>query len=173
MGQRLDNSATDATRRRVVRRLAFKALFIMEQGKILDIESLQQIIADDLSDESDVYGAVKPEEAKQAAIWAQEAWQQVTFYDRLVTELAPEWPSKRQPPVDRAIIRLALYEIHHDINTPAVAINEAVELAKSYAAEKSPSFINGLLDKAATVLDEQKHGTEARSRNNMSQETES
>lgn len=62
-------------------------------------------------------------------------------------ELAPTWPARRQAPVDRAILRLAHFELTQT-NAPAKAVvNEAVELAKSFSTEKAPSFVNGLLDK--------------------------
>ena len=50
--------------------------------------------------------------------------------------------------VDLTILRLACYEIQYDDNVPvSTAINEAVELAKSYGEENSPSFVNGILAK--------------------------
>ena len=50
---------------------------------------------------------------------------------------------------DLAILRLAIYEIHYDKDVPAkVAIDEAVELAKEFGAEKSPGFVNGVLGAA-------------------------
>ncbi|MEM6394457.1 MAG: transcription antitermination factor NusB, partial [Planctomycetota bacterium] len=84
-----------------------------------------------------------------AAELALAAWANRTEADAAFTKLAPDWPANRQPPVDRAILRLA----HHEITTCRVAdniaINEAIELAKTFAAEQSPPFINGLLDKIA------------------------
>ena len=72
--------------------------------------------------------------------------------DKLVAELAPQWPTHRQPPVDRAILRLSFYEMASQIVPVKVAINEAIELAKEYGTEQSPSFINGVLDKMARRL---------------------
>ena len=67
--------------------------------------------------------------------------------DADVAALAPEWPTSRQPAVDRAIFRLAHYEMHHGSGNPKTAVNEAVELAKKFSTERSPAFINGVLDK--------------------------
>ncbi len=58
----------------------------------------------------------------------------------------------RQPPVDRAILRLAYHELTSGHAPPKVVINEAVELAKKFGAEQSPAFINGVLDKLARQL---------------------
>ncbi len=61
--------------------------------------------------------------------------------------LAPEWPTYRQPVVDRNILRLAYFEIESGQTPPKVAINEAVELAREFSTQKSPAFVNGVLDK--------------------------
>ena len=66
--------------------------------------------------------------------------------DELLGEHAEGWAVERMPPVDRAVLRLALYELlwRPDV-PPAVAIDEAVELAKSLSTEESPRFVNGVL----------------------------
>ena len=54
--------------------------------------------------------------------------------------------------VDRCILRVACYEILYLVDVPnSVAINEAIEISKRYSAEDSPSFINGVLDRLASV----------------------
>ena len=83
------------------------------------------------------------------------AWAVHADADKIVAELAPDWPTHRQPPVDRAILRLAYYEITSGYAPAKVAINEAVELAKTYCAEQAPAFINGVLDKLAKRADGQ------------------
>lgn len=53
--------------------------------------------------------------------------------------------------VDRNILRIAVFELLYLTDVPVkVAINEAIEIAKSYAADESPNFINGVLDKVAS-----------------------
>lgn len=68
-------------------------------------------------------------------------------------ELAPEWPTNRLAAVDRAILRLAHSEMTTQRTPARIAVNEAVELAKHYSTEKSPAFINGLLDKVLKRLE--------------------
>ena len=80
---------------------------------------------------------------------ASDAWGARIEADRLVRELAPAWPTHRQPPVDRAILRLAYHEMVSGHAPAKVAINEAIELAKTFSGEASPAFINGVLDKIA------------------------
>lgn len=68
--------------------------------------------------------------------------------DRMLNEKATGWTTARMGKVDLAILRLALYEILYDDKVPAsVAINEAVEIAKKFGQDESPSFINGILAK--------------------------
>lgn len=65
---------------------------------------------------------------------------------RIMQEEAPEWPIERIAPVDRAILAIGIYEILHSKDVPSiVAINEGVEIAKSYGDINSAKFINGVL----------------------------
>lgn len=70
--------------------------------------------------------------------------------DLLIESNAKGWKLSRLSRVTLAILRLAVYEMIHTDLFFAVAINEAVELAKKYDHEKAPSFINGILNKIAT-----------------------
>lgn len=66
--------------------------------------------------------------------------------DKLITQYAPEWPLDQIPGVDRAILRLGLFELLFDQTIPPkVSINEAIELAKSFGSDASSRFINGVL----------------------------
>jgi N utilization substance protein B len=66
--------------------------------------------------------------------------------DREIARLAPEWPVPQLSPIDRNILRIALFELRHQPATPAAAvIDEAVELAKLFGSEASPKFVNGVL----------------------------
>lgn len=68
--------------------------------------------------------------------------------DAGLNEVSVGWKVKRMSKVDLTILRLAYYEITYDENVPvSTAINEAVELAKSYGEDSSPSFVNGILAK--------------------------
>jgi len=68
--------------------------------------------------------------------------------DNSLNEISVGWKVKRMARVDLTILRLAYYEIKYDKDVPVpTAINEAVELAKSYGEENSPSFVNGILAK--------------------------
>jgi len=72
--------------------------------------------------------------------------------DAVIHRIAPEWPIEQMAPVDRNILRLAAYEIMvAESAPPKVAINEAVELAKSFGSDSSGRFVNGVL---GTLLSE-------------------
>lgn len=70
--------------------------------------------------------------------------------DHLIIDHAHGWTLQRMPAVDRALLRLATWEIHfNDEVDAAVAINEAVELAKELSTDDSARFVNGVLDAIA------------------------
>lgn len=74
-----------------------------------------------------------------------------TDLDRLIQEYAPEWPLDQLAIIDRNILRIAAYELSIEPNVPAkVAINEAILLAKTFGAESTPRFINGVLGSLLT-----------------------
>lgn len=70
----------------------------------------------------------------------------LTSIDEIITKHAPEWPMDQIPPVDRNVLRLGVFElILLKQVPPKVAINEAVELAKTFGGESSGKFVNGVL----------------------------
>jgi len=70
--------------------------------------------------------------------------------DRLIARYAPEWPLDQMAVIDRNVLRIAIFEFLVYGETPVkVAINEAVELAKTYASDSAPRFINGVLGSLA------------------------
>ena len=66
--------------------------------------------------------------------------------DEIITKHAPEWPIDQIPPVDRNVLRIGVYELMFLKQVPPkVAINEAVELGKTFGGESSGKFVNGVL----------------------------
>lgn len=73
-----------------------------------------------------------------------------TEIDQLISDHSKGWTLDRMPAVDRALLRLATWEIRfNDEVDDAVAISEAVELAKTLSTDDSPRFVNGVLDAIA------------------------
>ena len=72
--------------------------------------------------------------------------------DAVIRQKAPAWPLEQVAVIDRNILRLAIYEILIDNRVPVrAAINEAVELAKSFGGESSPKFVNGVLGSISSM----------------------
>ena len=73
--------------------------------------------------------------------------------DLNIQSLAPAWPLEQIPVVDRNILRLAIFEILLDNKVPVkVAINEAVELAKTFGSDNSSRFVNGVLGSVSALV---------------------
>jgi N utilization substance protein B len=76
------------------------------------------------------------------------ALEHIEEIDRIIERAAPQWPIDQIAMVDRNVLRLGLYELmwgDREAVPPKVAINEAIELAKSFGGESSGRFINGVL----------------------------
>ncbi|MFH1769504.1 MAG: transcription antitermination factor NusB [Parcubacteria group bacterium] len=72
----------------------------------------------------------------------------ISEIDTIIEKAAPQWPIEQIAMVDRAVLRLGIYELlfgNHDEVPPKVAINEAIELGKSFGGESSGRFINGVM----------------------------
>ena len=87
--------------------------------------------------------------------------------DTALQPMAPEWPIESIAAIDRNILRMGLYELSEcgDSIPPKVAINEAVELAKSFGSENSSKFINGVLGtayKQLGIVEENNHESKSK-----------
>ena len=74
--------------------------------------------------------------------------------DETIVKNAPNWPLDKIAIIDRNVLRIGIYELmyaDHNEVPPKVAINEAVELAKSFGADSSPRFINGVLSSISNL----------------------
>lgn len=85
--------------------------------------------------------------AKQAVEWTKGTWENLARCDELIVASTIKWQFARLSPVDKSILRLAVYQLTccGEI-PPKVVINEAIELAKKFSTDKSPGFVNGVLD---------------------------
>ncbi len=84
---------------------------------------------------------------KLASDWTKGTWENLTQCDELIVASTIKWEFSRLSPVDKSILRLAVYQLKFCPNIPPrVVINEAIELAKKFSAEKSSAFVNGVLD---------------------------
>ncbi len=77
-------------------------------------------------------------------------WAERENLDAAIGGAAQRWRVERMPPVDRNVLRIALWELRHHERTPVpVVISEAVRMAKAYSTERSGGFVNGVLAKLA------------------------
>ncbi len=105
--------------------------------------------------DEDFWGMVEASEParKLAAEWIGGMRDKLPELDAEIRNYLENWSFDRLTLVDRNILRLALYEMHHrpDI-PPVVSINEAVEIAKRFSTSDSGKFVNGILDRARQAL---------------------
>jgi N utilization substance protein B len=73
--------------------------------------------------------------------------------DALLAAHATHWRIERMAAVDRNLLRLAIWEMRHGATPPSVAIDEAVDLAHRFGGERTPAFVNGVLDAVARALE--------------------
>lgn len=129
--------------RRNLRIQIFKLLFRVEFNSPEDMPEQVRLFFD--ADESADPEAQEEIQKKYEAIV-----DKIDELDHMINEKATGWTTTRMGKVDLAILRLALFEILYDDKVPtSVAINEAVEIAKKFGQDESPSFINGILAKFA------------------------
>ena len=131
-------------RRTRARELAVQALYQLDvQGPVL-LEHLGRFFIENEPDDF---------VRKLAADWTTGTWENLAVCDELIAGSALKWRLSRLAPVDKSILRLAVYQLKFCPEIPApVVINEAIELAKKFGAEKSPSFVNGVLDAVLNKL---------------------
>ena len=80
------------------------------------------------------------------------AVKQTAALDEIIDRHASNWRLERLAAIDRAILRLAIYEMRKMDTPPKVVLNEAVELAKTFSSEEAGGFVNGVLDAAHKSL---------------------
>lgn len=124
-------------KKRKVRELAMQVLFVWDASGEADVDHARQLVTD---------GSPDADVRRQALQWATGAWEQRGLADQWVERLAPQWPPRRQPGVDRNVLRLAVWELTNVDTPPKVVLDEAIELAKHFSTEQSAAFVNGVLD---------------------------
>lgn len=126
--------------RHLARTIALQSLYEWDFNK-KSVDDLKKIVAHNikefapgLKDDSFVYHLIDG------------VTQNLKEIDERIVKTAPEWPLNQITIVDRNIMRLGIFELQHDDKIPPkVAINEAIELAKTFGGEASGRFVNGVL----------------------------
>ena len=131
------------TRRRQSRILALQALYEADTTGHDAGETIERLLG-----ESDTTEEVK--------VFARElvagAVTERQHLDEVIARVAPAWPIEQMATIDRNILRLAVLEILLNNRTPVkAAINEAVELAKTFGSDNSAKFVNGVLGSVSSM----------------------
>ena len=126
-------------RRTQAREIAMQALYQLDaQGD--DILAILEVFFRERCDQDDMVHDL-------AKKWTVETWENLKVCDELIEAAAIKWHMSRLCGVDRSILRLSTYQLKFcDDIPPRVIINEAIEIAKKYSSDKSPKFVNGVLD---------------------------
>ncbi len=127
--------------RRELRKTIFKALFRAEFHTREEMEEQLHLLEGEMGEQS-------PEDLAYIEQKTLDILKHLPEIDEKLNEKAQGWKTSRMGKVDLCLLRLAVYEIQYEEDMPErVAINEAVELAKQFGTDDSPSFINGVLAK--------------------------
>jgi len=137
------------------REQVFKLLFRVEFNEMDEMKEQEELFSSDLPESDDLFmtSDQKRLNSKNASLVAEryeKIAEKLPEIDAMINEKTVGWDTSRMAKVELTIIRLAIYEIVFDEEIPTgVAINEAVELAKKYGQDGSPSFVNGVLARFA------------------------
>jgi N utilization substance protein B len=133
--------------RRAAREAALQVLYFCEVGRAEPVDALDTYFAEHAPD--------APERLRQfAGELVRGTIGNTAALDELIGRHASNWRVDRLAVIDRLILRMAAWELQHVPDTPpAVAINEAIELAKRFGTDESPRFVNGVLDAIRKALE--------------------
>ncbi len=139
----------DSPRHRA-REAALQALYFWDVGGTAPDEALEGVFAEHQPDASEAVRAFAETLVRGTAIAHEEL-------DGLIERHSSHWRIERLAVIDKLILRLAVWELRYQPETPpAVIVNEALELARTFSADESIKFVNGVLDGIRRAL-ESKH----------------
>ncbi len=151
-----ETRADSARERHRARETALQLLYQWDVGRIG---------ASEIDDALDLFWDVHPvpeQRRKMALGLARGAVSALPEIDLLIAQHTDNWRSERLAVVDRLIMRLAVYELLFEKTPPAVVINEALELAKTFSGDRAVAFINGVLDAVRRAIVEQDENSAVR-----------
>lgn len=122
---------------------ALQVMFLWDLRK-QDIGEAISSFYETLGSEEDDPKRTSPDEFMETLVRG--AVENAAALDKVISEKSANWRIERMPAVDRNILRLAVYEMSDLKTPPAVAIDEALDLARQFSGDESVSFINGVLD---------------------------
>lgn len=130
------------TSRRVAREQALQVLYSIAVGDREPGDAVRDVVGENADSDQRAF-------VEELALGTLEYAEQA---DRIVSPLLQGWTIERLPMIDRLLLEMATFELHCRPETPqAVAINEAVALAKRFSTEDSGRFVNGVLSAVANA----------------------
>lgn len=127
--------------RRTAREKALQALFQIDVSEIEPVEAIKHVFEEENPDgftEKLVFGTLE----------------HLTQIDEMIKPHLVNWTLERLANVDRAILRLAVYELQFEDDIPLnVSIDEAIEMAKAYGDDQASKFVNGVLSSIKTKME--------------------
>ena len=128
------------TARRQAREAALQALYFWEVGRTAPDDAIDSVFAEHLPDATEAVRAFAEVLLRGAVASHQEI-------DGLIEKQSSHWRLERLAVIDKSILRIAVWELQHQPETPpAVIVNEALELARTFSGDESVKFVNGVLD---------------------------
>ena len=135
-------NAIDPQERRAAREAALQMLYQCEVGRSSALESIATYWPS--RDEEALVPESLREFANRIVRGTRDRQAEI---DRLLSSHAQNWRIERMPVIDRLVLRMAVYEMLAEGETPSkVIINEAIELARSFSGDEAVGFVNGVLD---------------------------
>ncbi len=144
--------------RRLARMVCLQSLYAMDTSS----HNLQQAFAERITEEP-----LPPGASEFAQALLDNIARHLTTLDDVIRRIAPEWPTDQMGIIDRNVLRIGVCEVLFGGDTPLkVAINEAIELAKTFGSDNSPRFVNGALGALADRFNEFSQQVKAQNRPN-------
>jgi N utilization substance protein B len=132
-------------KRRELREHIFEILFRVEFMNETEMEEQMELFFEDLAE-------ARPADVEYIKNKYMAVREKMPMIDIMIDEKSKGWKTSRMGKVELTILRLAVYEMLFDEDVPmTVAINEAVEIAKKFGGDDTPSFVNGILAKVTTI----------------------
>lgn len=134
--------------RHQAREAALQVLYFWEVGRVDPEQALDTFFSEHLPEADEAVRAF-------AGALVRGTIAELAALDALIVRHSEHWRLERLAIIDRLILRMASWELQHEPDTPpAVVLNEALELARSFSADESVRFVNGVLDAVRKTLEQ-------------------
>ena len=135
-------------RRRQARESALQALYLWEAGRVTPQQAVGMYFREHQPDADETVRTL-------ASNFVHGVAPNVADLDRIIEQHTRNWRIDRLSMIDRLILRMAVWELEQRETPPAVVLNEAIELARTFGTDESVRFVNGVLDAVRKTLESQ------------------